>query len=218
MTQGGAVLSEILAEPGPTHSVFDALAAAADVFANGERIALLGFAGGGILAPLRAMGCASPIDSVDRDMRGARLFGEIAGKWAGEVDVAEGDAVRWLRSQRASYRMIIEDLSELGTEGETKPAITVTALPRLMQSRLRPGGLAVLNLLPVPGVSWRSLQRQVIEPWGRGVVIYLTDFENRIVLTGARVPPARLAGRRISQSLDRIGSKLSVRARSFPRR
>ena len=44
------VLSEILAKPGPTHSLFDLLAAAVATLAPGPRFAMLGFAGGGIVA------------------------------------------------------------------------------------------------------------------------------------------------------------------------
>ena len=59
------VLSEILARPGPTHSLFDVLAAAVAAFAPGPRFAMLGFAGGGMIAPLRAMGCDIPVRAVD---------------------------------------------------------------------------------------------------------------------------------------------------------
>ncbi|MEC9081308.1 MAG: hypothetical protein VYE44_05980, partial [Verrucomicrobiota bacterium] len=56
LVQNGSVLSEVLAQPGPTNSVFDALAALVRLFSPGARVGLLGFAGGGIIAPLRAMG------------------------------------------------------------------------------------------------------------------------------------------------------------------
>ncbi|NIP94518.1 MAG: hypothetical protein GWO24_14175, partial [Akkermansiaceae bacterium] len=56
LEQHGCVLSEILEEPGSTHSVFDVLAAAVAVFSPGRRVAVLGFAGGGMMAPLRKLG------------------------------------------------------------------------------------------------------------------------------------------------------------------
>ena len=57
---GPDVLSEILDHPGPTDTMFDVLAACVAAFAPGPRVAILGFAGGGIVAPLRAMGFAAP--------------------------------------------------------------------------------------------------------------------------------------------------------------
>jgi hypothetical protein len=46
MIEGDVVLSEILARPGPTHSLFDLLAAAVTALSPGPRLAVLGFAGG----------------------------------------------------------------------------------------------------------------------------------------------------------------------------
>jgi len=63
--EGDVILSEILALPGPTHSLFDLLAAGIAALAPGPRVAMLGFAGGGVVAPLRAMGWNHPLCCVD---------------------------------------------------------------------------------------------------------------------------------------------------------
>ena len=55
MSQGGAVLSEVLAKPGPTHSVFDLLAALVHVLAPGPRVGVLGFVEAEFLLLLRAL-------------------------------------------------------------------------------------------------------------------------------------------------------------------
>lgn len=215
--QGGAVLSEIRADPGPTDSIFDVLAALAHAFSRGPRVALLGFAGGGLVAPLRAMGSELAIDAVDLDLQGARIFEELSTDWKGDVRVAQDDAVDWLARRRRAYDVIVEDLSELGIEGETKPLVSVTALPEAIAERLRPAGIVIINLLPVPGVSWRSLQRQVLAPWQRAVIVEPAEFENRILLTGPRVPATREVSAGTLAALRGIGSAMAreVRFRGF---
>jgi spermidine synthase len=208
MSQGGAVLSEVLAKPGPTHSVFDLLAALVHVLAPGPRVGVLGFAGGGIIAPLRAMGGEHRIRAVDSDPRGGRLFFDICGDWAGEVQVDEDDAVDWLQRRRGRFDCILEDLSELGVEGETKPVVSVVRLPELVAQRLDPSGISIVNLLPVPAVAWRRLTPQVIAPFGKALVVFLTEFENRIAIAGERLPRADTLERRTKSALATIGSRM----------
>lgn len=74
LSQHGVVISELRTSPGPTHSVFDVLASIISVFAPQNRIGVLGFAGGGMMAPLRALGVRAVIDSVDLDRTGYDLF------------------------------------------------------------------------------------------------------------------------------------------------
>ena len=101
LLEGDVILSELLARPGPTHCLFDVLAACVAALAPGPRIALLGFAGGGIVAPLRAMGFPHAIEAVDLDPTGEKLFRELARHWAGEVRVARMDALEWLAREQA---------------------------------------------------------------------------------------------------------------------
>ena len=67
LVQNGSVLSEVLAKPGATDSVFDVLAAAIQIFSPGDRVGILGFAGGGLIAPLRAMSGDHNLSGVDLD-------------------------------------------------------------------------------------------------------------------------------------------------------
>jgi len=94
------VISEILSAPGPTHSVFDVLAAAVVLLYRGPRVALLGFAGGGVVAPLRAMGFSGTLDVVDLDDRGERIFRAVSGAWRGPVKFELGEASEWLRRRQ----------------------------------------------------------------------------------------------------------------------
>ena len=55
LLEGDAVLSRVMARPGPTHMPFDVLAACVAALSPGRRALLLGFAGGGTVAALRAI-------------------------------------------------------------------------------------------------------------------------------------------------------------------
>ncbi len=207
LLEGDVILSELLALPGPTHCLFDVLAACVAALAPGPRVALLGFAGGGIVAPLRAMGFPHAIEAVDLDPTGERLFRELSRDYAGAVRVARMDALEWLAQERTPYDLIVEDLSVPSRAGTVKPASSFAALPELVRSRLKAGGVAVTNLLPPqPGVPWGALLEPVARPHARAAVIDLDEHENRVVLAGAALPEAADLSKRVRAALDAIGS------------
>jgi hypothetical protein len=216
LLEGGAVLSEILARPGATHSVFDVLAACVASLAPGPRVALLGFAGGGIVAPLRAMGFDGPLDAVDLSAKGQRIFRGLSSSWCGTVRFSENDAARWLLRNRRRYHVVVEDLSVTRDGGATKPSVSFETLPRLIRARLAPGGLVVVNLLPVPGLAWGRLIDGVCEKNSEACLVTLEEFENRVVVAGRRLPATRRISERLRAALREIDSEmvrgLSVRA------
>ena len=205
LIERGLVVSEVVRRPGPTNSLFDALAASIAALAPGERVCVLGFAAGGIVAPLRAMGFGHPIQAVDLSLEGERIFREHSGPWAGRIEVHEDDALRWLRRRRGRWDLILEDLS-VSTEHEvTKPAVSLSELPPLMKKRLAPRGIASFNVLPVSGYAWRHLLARIAAPWGRAQVVEFDEWENRMLLAGA-LPPARRTSRLLKRHLRAIGS------------
>jgi spermidine synthase len=210
LLEGDVILSELLSKPGPTHCLFDVLAACVHALAPGPRVALLGFAGGGVVAPLRAMGFAHAIEAVDLDPTGERLFRDLSRPWAGEVHVASMDALDWLREDRAPFDVIVEDLSVPGPAGTVKPAASFGELPALVRARMKPTGVAVTNLLPRPGSTWDALVEPVVRPHSAFHVVHLDEYDNRIVVGGAL--PDDVA-RRIRESLDAIGSVQARRIR-----
>lgn len=205
LERGGAVLSEILKQPGPTHSVFDVLAVTLAVLAPGPRNALLGFAGGSLIGPLRAMGCDDTIRAVDLEMSGYEIYKHVCGEWGGKVQVTQVDAVAWLKRQRRPFDLIMDDLSILGPEGETKPELSVAPLPQLIADHLAPHGIAVFNMLKIPGLSMAEIYRQVAAPWDRAVVIHVPDHENKIIVAGNQLPSTREIRALILEPLKRIG-------------
>ncbi|MFQ5506822.1 MAG: hypothetical protein ACE5F1_18785 [Planctomycetota bacterium] len=213
LVQDGAVLSEILRRPGPTHDLFDILAACIAMLAPGPRLAMLGFAGGGIVAPLRKMGFARPVDAVDLSSLGVDLYRELSAPWAFEVRLEQAEASAWLARRRAPYDAILEDLSVPGSEGVTKPRVSLEVLPELIQRRLGPGGVAITNLLPVPGMSWRSLLARVAATHRSAQLIQHEDYENRVLVAGESLVDARKASRLLRRALHAIGSRLAAGVR-----
>lgn len=210
LLQHGIVLSEILNSPGPTHSVADALAAATVTLANGPRVGLLGFAGGGVLAPLRAMGGTHEVRAVDLDDRFEPLFQRLCGRWAPPLTVDHADAGHWLKRQRSKFDVIIDDLSISKDRDVFKPAISWDVLPRLIRDRLTWDGVAVFNLLKPRERSWSHGILTVIAPFTEARFIWLDDFENRLVVVSDRpLPSARTLSAQMRDKLSQIGSQVA---------
>lgn len=215
LEQHGAILSELPDRPGPTHSIFDVLTAAVYLWAPGPQVAMLGFAGGGMIAALRAMGGSQTIHGVDLDEKSYQLFAEVAQEWAGEVYFSRADAGDWLRAQRRRFHAIVEDLS-IPKNGEVmKPSLSWESLPGLMTKRLRPGGLTVTNVLPTTGMRRGDWIEACVHLGGLEVTF--DEYENRIFVQGPIPPSAREAGRQLRQALDQIGSDIApgIRVRSL---
>jgi spermidine synthase len=211
LVQNGSVLSEVLAQPGPTDSVFDVLAASIHSFSPGVRVGILGFAGGGLIAPLRAMAGDHKFSGVDLDRSGYELFCDLSAEWMGEVRFAQTDAVEWLHSQRGKFDLLLEDLS-VGRDGDVfKPDVSIDTLPQLIQSKLKPGGVAVFNLLPADDRTWAEMTAKVCAPFGFGVQILFESYYNRVVvLANEALPPVREASRLLREPLAAIDSEMAT--------
>ncbi len=209
---GKYVLSEVLARPGPTHSVFDVMAALISVAKPyADAIAMLGFAGGGIVAPLRALGVRGRVSAVDLSVEAVPWFRRLSRSWSGAVDVTKGDAVPWVSRRRGRFDVVIDDLSEQIDGDIFKPSVSLERLPQPMAAALRPGGLVVINAIPSPSYLWEESLWFHLQPHRDARAVRLFDFENHILLAGERLPTAPRLGRLLRQALRRLGSKLATR-------
>jgi len=213
LKQNGSVLSEILRQPGATGSIFDVLAAATTVMTPGPDIGLLGFAGGGMIAPLRATGCRELIRCVDLDPDGHELFHHLSKKWCGEIAFDEGDAVAWLRGQRRKFDVLIEDLSVPVTSDVEKPKVSWTALPGLIRKRLKPKGVVITNMLASAGMPWKSFETLIAGNQPSAYVLHFDEFENRIMIAGDLDQSAQWISRRLRKCLAKIDSLQADRFR-----
>lgn len=211
LSQHGVVISEMRTSAGPTHSVFDVLAALLSVLAPPGRVGVLGFAGGGMMAPLAALGVDRVIDSVDLDQASHALFCRHCPAWAGRVAWEHADAEAWLRRQPRDFGLLMDDLS-IPCEGDvTKPAISWEVLPGAMRGRLRAGGITIANLLPPSGGHWEPALSQMARGFRTARIIRLDDFLNRILVAGDDLPSARWLGMRLRAALRQIRSRQAGR-------
>ncbi|HAM70079.1 MAG TPA: hypothetical protein DCM86_00355 [Verrucomicrobiales bacterium] len=213
LSQHGVVISELRTIAGPTHSLFDLLAALIHTLAPTGRVGILGFAGGGMVAPLRALGVDRQIASVDLDREAYELFRRECPAWVGQVAWSEGDAADWLERQRRPFDLIVEDLS-IPQDGDVfKPSICWEGLPRLIASRLAPHGVAVFNLLKPAHGRWNPEFAALVARFSKAHLLGLEEFENRIVVAGSRLPSARALGGALRRGLRGIRSRQAGRLR-----
>jgi SAM-dependent methyltransferase len=219
LIQDDAILSEILARPGATDEWFDVLAACVAVLSPEGSFLMLGFAGGGVVAPLRALGFPGPLVALDTSADGEAIFRELSNSWAGEVAVHRADAAAWLETAEHGFDLILEDLSVPSSAGVVKPPVCLDELPSLIARRLRPGGTAIFNLLRPPAMSWKECTGKVTEPFGEARVVLDGEYQNRIVLASDALPASGILAGDLRRSLRSIGSERAngVQVRSIPR-
>ncbi len=210
LLQHGTVLSEMLARPGPTHSVFDVLAAATVIHAAATDVAVLGFGGGGTIAALRALHSSATIHAVDLDPTGHRILRRHRCAWLEPLRWQEAEAGTWLEAQ-ARFDVILDDLSVAQDAEVIKPDLTWDRLPSLVPRHLHRDGIALFNLLRPRGVSWSRAVACVAQRFPEVRVIALDDFENRIVMASRALPPARTLHAQLKGALQQLGSWQATR-------
>ena len=211
LSQHGVVISELRTSPGPTHSVFDVLAALIAILPPAKRIGVLGFAGGGMMAPLRALGVETTIETVDLDRSAYTAFCRHCPEWIQHVNWQHADAAKWLRQQRGKFDLLIEDLSVPLGGDVVKPDISWNVLPGLIRKRLCRGGAAIFNLMLPPGGRWNPDLNRLAAGFQSACVVDFDEFENRILIGGDHLPSARELGLRLRRSLSQLGSRQADR-------
>lgn len=207
------VISELRTTAGPTDSVFDVLAALLALFGQEGALAMLGFAGGGVIAPLRSLNFVRGFKAVDLDEESYRLFLKHCPTWAPQVEWHHGEAASWLRAQRSLFDVLVEDLSIPQQGDVVKPEVSWIELPALIRRRITDRGIAIFNLLPPPGRRWTAALAPFRGSFRQLRLIELEEFENRILIAGARLPDARSLGRSLRILLRKLGSNQSDKVR-----
>jgi len=190
------------------YTIYLALHAAEHPVLDEFRVAMLGFAGGGMVAPLRGMGGNHPLYGVDLSADAGPLFRGLSEGWGGGVHLDVEDAARWRGKRRGRFDAIVEDLSVPSPIGTVKPYVSFDSLPRVIRGRLAPGGVAITNVLPMPGTSWESMYARLALPYERVLAEDVDEFVNRIVIAGDELPDARTAGKLLRGALGRIESDM----------
>jgi hypothetical protein len=220
LLQHGAVLSELRTTTGATHSVFDLLAAVIALHASYERksnqsprLGVLGFAGGGMMAPLRGLQITSPLETCDVDTASYNLFLHHCPQWARQVRWQNADAVSWLQRSRKKFDLLMDDLS-ISDGGEViKPPISWNVLPGLFGSRLNRGGWAIFNLMSPENGRWRPALRKIKSAMHQPDIrlIRLEAFENQILIAAKNLPTARVISFQLRKFLHQLQSRQATR-------
>jgi spermidine synthase len=150
LKQQGVVVCELRSSAGPTHSVFDVLAALMVALPVPGPAALPGFSAGGMVAPLTALGWDRSLAAMDLDAKAFAVFRQHCPQWRSRVELLRAEAGAWLRRRRNRCGLLVEGLSVPEPGNVVKPAAAWNELPELIRRRLRPEGVAVFNLLPDP--------------------------------------------------------------------
>src|SRR4051812_20750140 len=95
----GTIVTECRREPGPTHHAFDVAAALIHILRPHQKVALLGFAMGGMCAPLRFLNDRVEVDGVDLTATGFQTFRKLAARWGARTRFHQNEASAWLKKK-----------------------------------------------------------------------------------------------------------------------
>jgi hypothetical protein len=127
------------------------------------------------------------------------------------VNWQQSDALIWLRRQRPKFGLLLDDLS-VSLDGDVvKPPICWSVLPEAMHRRLKPGGIAVFNLMLPPGGRWNPDLNRLAGGFKTARVIDFDEFENRILIGGDHLPSSRELGLRLRRALRQLRSRQAGR-------
>ena len=94
--------------------------------------------------------------------------------------------------------------------------------PRLVVHRiyrLTPDGVVIINMLPMPGMTWNDLMIPFTHSFRRVCVIHFEGYVNRVVVAGKRLATASEVSRRIRAELHSVESAMAfeIRLRTLAR-
>lgn len=159
------------------------------------------------MAPLVQLGFEATIETVDLDAESHEFFRRHCRDWSRLIHWTHADAEHWLRRQRRPFGLLVEDLSEPWENDVKKPDICWSSLPPLIRQRLSPEGIAVFNLLKPKSDRWEPDLSRLARHFGEARVVFLDDFENRLLIAGRDLPSARALSSLLRTALGNLKSR-----------
>jgi len=185
-----------------TGLVWDMLAAAA-LLGSRERprsVLMLGLAGGTSLRTLRHLLPACRFTAVDIDGDIVRLARRHMALDATGAEVVIGDAYRWLRRNRRTFDVVIDDLYLAGRTDVFRPQAMDRSLLRNLRRCVAPGGLLAVNLVTGPGhrAAQSAIRRVLRDNFDEVRSVTSPEAMNEVLVAGEKIA----AGRRLRKRTD----------------
>ena len=148
-----------------TGLVWDMLAAAALLGKREEprSLLMLGLAGGTTLRLLRHLLPACRFTAIDIDAQMVRLARRHMALDATGVEVIVGDAYAWLRANRRTFDVVIDDIYLAGRTDVFRSQTMSRPLLANLRRAVAPGGVLAVNLVTGPG--HRTMQSTTRRLW-----------------------------------------------------
>jgi len=178
-----------------TGLVWDMLAAAALLGTREEprSVLMLGLAGGTSLRTLRHLLPACRFTAIDIDGEIIRLARRHMALDATGVEVVIGDAYRWLRKNRQTFDVVIDDIYLAGRTDVFRPQAMDRRLLDSLHRCVAPGGVLAVNL--VTGHGHRTVQsatRHILrEAFADVRTVTSPRAMNEVLVAGQAVATAR---------------------------
>jgi spermidine synthase len=151
-------------------------------------VLVLGLAAGSVARAVRALDPRAVIVGVERDAEVLRAARGHFGLDRLGIEVVEDDALAFLRKDRRSFDLVIEDVFVGTARRVRKPGWLFEEGYPLAYARLRTGGLLVSNTIEELPAVVRALR----PCHGRMVSLDVRDYWNRVLVCGRPLPPPRV--------------------------
>ena len=177
-----------------------------------RRVLLLGLAGGSVARAVRALEPQAEIVGVEHDAEVVRMARRHLDLDRLNVELAIGDALDFLRSDRRRFDLIVEDLFIGSSRSVRKPDWLLEKGYPLFERRRRQGGIVVSNTIhEMPGIV------RAMRPLGGPIVsLDVRGHWNRIVVSGHGLPAPRQMRRILGRHapLATVLPRLAIRTRA----
>lgn len=191
--------------------VWDALGAALLALPAGRRrrLGILGLGGGTVAGLYRALAPEARIVGVELDAAVVRAARRHFGLDSLDLEIVVCDSISFLRRERRSFDVLVEDCFVGPTRTIHKPDGFPDPLLRLAARRLSPGGLLVANTIHEPAEYRRALRGLFPEL----LEISIDGFWNRILIASRQ----RLDVRALRRAVGASPLRPSLKRLSFRR-
>lgn len=178
-----------------TGLVWDMLAAAALLGLREEprSVLMLGLAGGTSLRTLRHLLPDARFTAVDIDGEIVRLARRHMALDATGVEVVIGDAYRWLRRNRRTFDVVVDDIYLAGRADVSRPQAMDGTLLRLLRRCVAPGGILAVNLVTGRGhrAAQTAIRRLLRDNFAQVRSVTSPAAMNEVLVAGKKVAAVR---------------------------